>query len=56
MNRLLTKIEMLEAMARRHLRRLEPAPKPVRVPAAAVPVNSKAGTTVRPQQGWGLPR
>jgi hypothetical protein len=53
MNRLLTKIEMLEAMARRHLRRLEPAPKAARVAAELVSANSQAIVRL---PGWGRPR
>ena len=56
MNKFLTKIEMLEAMARRNLRRLDPVPKPVRVQTAtASPTNGKVATVSRPQE-WSVSR
>ena len=56
MNKFLTKIEMLEAMARRNLRRLDPVPKPVRVQTAtSSPTNGKVATVSRPQE-WSVSR
>jgi hypothetical protein len=56
MNKFLTKIEMLEAMARRQLRRLDPVPKPVRVQATTVsPANGKVAAANRPQE-WSVSR
>jgi hypothetical protein len=56
MNKFLTKIEMLEVMARRHLRRLDPVPKPIRIQTATVsPTNGKVAPVSRPQ-GWSVSR